>query len=53
MEIAYILLLLAGLIALRQWPLATVIATVGFVGSIGVGLLGAYFLNELGYLAAG
>jgi hypothetical protein len=41
--IAGVLLLLAGLIALRQRPLATVMATVVFVGSIGVGLLGAYF----------
>jgi hypothetical protein len=41
--IAGVLLLLAGLIALRQRPLATVIATGVFVGSIGVGLLGAYF----------
>lgn len=36
------LLLLAGLIALKQRPLATGIATVVFVCSIGVGLLGAY-----------
>ena len=37
------LLLLAGLIALKQRPLASVIATVVFLFSIGVGLLGAYF----------
>lgn len=37
------LLLLAGLVALKQRPLATLIATVVFVCSIGVGLLGAYF----------
>ena len=37
------LLLLAGLIALRQRPLATVIATLVLVGSIIVGLMGAYF----------
>lgn len=37
------LLLLAGLIALRQRPLATLIATVVFLSSIGVGFLGAYF----------
>ena len=37
------LLLLAGLIALRQRPLATVLATVVLLSSIGVGLLGAYF----------
>lgn len=36
-------LLLAGLIALRQRPLATVLATVTFILSITVGLLGAYF----------
>lgn len=41
--IAGALLLLAGLIALRQRPLATVIATLVFLASIGVGLLGAYF----------
>lgn len=41
--IAGVLLLLAGLIALRNRPLATAIATVVFVASIGVGLLGAYF----------
>jgi len=37
------LLLLAGLVALKQRPLATLIAIVVFVCSIGVGLLGAYF----------
>jgi hypothetical protein len=37
------ILLLAGLIALRRRPLATVLATAVFVSSIGVGLLGAYF----------
>ena len=37
------LLLLAGLIALRRRPLATVIGTIVFLCSIGVGLLGAYF----------
>jgi len=41
--IAGVLLLVTGLIALRQRPLATVIATVLFLISIGVGLLGAYF----------
>jgi len=41
--IAGALLLLAGLIALRRRPLATVIATIVFLSSIGVGLLGAYF----------
>lgn len=41
--VAGALLLLAGLIALQQRPLATVIATLTFLASIGVGLLGAYF----------
>jgi hypothetical protein len=41
--IAGALLLLAGLIALRQRPLATIIANVILLTSIGVGLLGAYF----------
>jgi hypothetical protein len=41
--IAGALLLLAGAIALRRRPLATVIATVTLLASIGVGLLGAYF----------
>jgi hypothetical protein len=37
------ILLLTGLIALRQRPLATVLATITFLASIAVGLLGAYF----------
>lgn len=41
--VAGVLLLLAGLIALRNRPLATVFATLVFVSSIAVGLLGAYF----------
>jgi hypothetical protein len=41
--VAGILLLLAGLLALRNRPLATVFATLVFISSIGVGLLGAYF----------
>lgn len=41
--IAGVLLLVAGLIALRRRPLATAIATVVFVASIVVGILGAYF----------
>jgi hypothetical protein len=41
--VAGVLLLLAGIIALRWRPLATVIATVVFLGSIVVGLLGDYF----------
>jgi hypothetical protein len=40
---AGVLLLLAGVIALRQRPLATGLATVVFVSSIVVGLLGDYF----------
>ncbi len=41
--VAGVLLLAAGLIALRRRPLATVIATLVFLASIAVGLLGAYF----------
>jgi len=41
--LAGVLLLLAGLIALRRRALATVIANVIFVASIAVGLLGAYY----------
>ncbi|GAB4474259.1 MAG: hypothetical protein Kow00124_14040 [Anaerolineae bacterium] len=41
--VAGVLLLVAGLIALRSRPTATVIANVVFVASIVVGLLGAYF----------
>jgi hypothetical protein len=41
--VAGILLLAAGLLALRNRPLATVIATLVFLSSIVVGLLGAYF----------
>ncbi len=41
--VAGVLLLVAGLIALRNRPVATVIANVVFVASIVVGLLGAYF----------
>lgn len=37
------LLLLAGLLALRQRPLATLIANLVFLSSIAVGLTGAYF----------
>ncbi|MCJ7514189.1 MAG: hypothetical protein MUO23_14650 [Anaerolineales bacterium] len=36
-------LLVAGLIAIRNRPLATVLATIVLLASIGVGLLGAYF----------
>lgn len=41
--VAGIILLFAGLIALRNRPAATLLATVVLVGSIVVGLLGAYF----------
>jgi glucan phosphoethanolaminetransferase (alkaline phosphatase superfamily) len=41
--IAGVLLLLAGLIALRHRPLATVIGSVALLASIGVGFLGAYY----------
>ena len=41
--IAGALLLLAGIIALRRRPLATVIATLTLLSSIAVGLLGDYF----------
>ena len=41
--IAAALLLLAGLIAIRRRPLATVLATIVLLASIAVGLLGAYF----------
>ncbi len=41
--LAGVMLLIAGIIALRQRPLATVIAVVVSLGSICVGLLGAYF----------
>jgi hypothetical protein len=41
--IAGVLLLLTGLIAIKQRPLATVMANLVFLCSIGVGLLGAYF----------
>lgn len=41
--LAGLLLLIAGAIALRNRPLATLLATAVFVVSIGIGLLGAYF----------
>ena len=41
--IAGALLLLAGLLALRQRPLATVLASLVFLGSIIVGFMGMYF----------
>jgi len=47
------LLLLAGLIALRNRPLATVIATITLLVSIVVGLLGAYLHLVRGILPTG
>jgi hypothetical protein len=41
--VSCVLLLLAGFLALRRRALATVIATLVFIVSIAVGLLGAYF----------
>lgn len=41
--VAGIMLLIAGLIALRRRPLATILATIVLVASIVVGLMGAYF----------
>lgn len=41
--IAGVVLLITGVIALRRRPLATILATVVFLASIAVGLLGAYF----------
>jgi hypothetical protein len=51
--VAGVLLLLAGLIALRNRPLATIMANVVFVGSIIVGLIGAYFHLVRANLIAG
>jgi hypothetical protein len=48
-----VLLVLAGLIALRNRPLATIIATVTLLISIVVGLLGAYFHWIRGILPTG
>jgi len=41
--VAGAILLVTGVIALKQRPLATVLASLVFIASIGVGLLGAYF----------
>jgi hypothetical protein len=50
--VAGVLLLLAGLIALRYRPLATVMANLVFLASIVVGLLGFYFhLQRAGLLS--
>ena len=50
---AGLLLIIAGLIASRRRSLATVIATLTFLGSIGVGLLGAFFHLRRAILPAG
>jgi hypothetical protein len=50
---AGILLLLAGVVALRSRPLATIMANVVFIGSIIVGLLGTYYhLQRAGLVGA-
>ncbi len=51
--IAGLLLLVAGLIAIRRRPLATALATIVFLISIAVGLLGAYFHITRAVLPAG
>lgn len=51
--LAGVLLLLAGLVALRNRPLATLIATITLLVSVGVGLLGAYFHLVRGILPSG
>ena len=51
--IAGVLLLVAGVIALRQRPLATWLATVVLLASAAVGLLGAYFHLRRAALPAG
>lgn len=51
--VAGVLLLLAGLIAQRNRPVATVIATITLIISIGVGLAGAYFHLVRGILPTG
>lgn len=51
--VAGVLLLLAGLIAFRNRPLATIMANIVFVGSIIVGLMGAYFHLVRANLIAG
>jgi hypothetical protein len=51
--VAGVLLLVAGLIALRRRSLATLIAAVVLITSIGIGLLGAYFHLRRAALPAG
>jgi hypothetical protein len=50
---AGVLLLLAGVVAFRYRPLATIVANLVFIGSILVGLLGTYFhLQRAGLIGA-
>jgi len=51
--VAGVTLLIAGVIALKQRPTATVLATLVLLGSIVVGLLGAYFHLQRAALPAG
>jgi hypothetical protein len=51
--IAGITLLVAGVIAIKQRPLATVLATLILLGSTAVGLLGAYFHLHRAVLPSG
>ena len=51
--VAGAVLLVAGLIAIKQRPTATILATLVLLGSIAVGLLGAYFHLDRATLPAG
>jgi hypothetical protein len=52
--VAGVVLLLAGLLALRNRPLATVLANLTFIGSILIGLLGVFFhLRRAGIIGGG
>jgi len=52
--VAGVVLLLAGVLALRNRPLATVLANLAFIGSILIGLLGVYFhLRRAGIIGGG
>ncbi|MGD2156197.1 MAG: hypothetical protein PVG32_04945 [Anaerolineales bacterium] len=51
--VAGVLLLIAGLVALRNRPLATIFANLVFIASIVVGLLGGYFHLVRAILPAG
>jgi hypothetical protein len=50
---AGILLLMIGLLALRRWALANMLASIIFILSIAVGLLGAFFHVRRGILPTG